>query len=513
MTTVSMPNVSINIIPADLTAPNTPQKVLFVGQMLSSGTAAAGELVTDIQNDNSWDTLFGKTSMIAGMIRAARRENGETRFDAIALADNGSAVKATSTVTFTGTATGAGTYTFNVISQKDYSVTVPVVIGDTPTAIAAKLKAALDLKVNMPAVAVAAVGVVTITAENGGTEANSFALSYSGVAEGVVVAITAFSSGATDPSITTVFAPVANIRYQTIISPAAYGATYLTDFLEPRFNVSNNILDGVAIITSIDTLASLKTLGNSQNSNSLVIFGDKTLSSATHKGAASVEAPYIRSSEFGAIRALRLTEDADISRYVVTTSALDSFGGPACASLPYFNTPMPSLVVTDSSLGFNATEQAELISAGVSSMGNNIANNAVIVGEVVTTYKTDSAGNVDGSFKFLNYVDTSVTAREYMFNNARKDWAQSRLTDGDLIPFRAIANRDSIYAKFVGYYTTLSEENYVLTQAGHEALNFYKANLNVTIDMALGKVTVIQKVPLVTQLRSIIGTFQLVFNL
>ena len=34
-------------------------------------------------------------------------------------------------------------------------------------------------------------------------------------------------------------------------------------------------------------------------------------------------------------------------------------------------------------------------------MGNNLARNSIITGEVVTTYKTDAASNPDLSFKFL----------------------------------------------------------------------------------------------------------------
>ncbi|NIS23463.1 hypothetical protein GWN75_05955, partial [candidate division KSB1 bacterium] len=65
-------------------------------------------------------------------------------------------------------------------------------------------------------------------------------------------------------------------------------------------------------------------------------------------------------------------------------------------------------------------------------MGNNIAGNAVILSDAYTTYKTDAAGNPDPTFEFLNYVDTDSGVREYFYNNARADLAQSRLTDGDL---------------------------------------------------------------------------------
>lgn len=515
MTTISRPKVSISIVPAQTTISNKPQRVLFVGQKLSGGTATAGQLIKNIQNDNSWDTLFGARSMLAGMIRAARRENGVTIFDAIALDDNGAAVKSTATVTFAGTPTATGTINISVVSEKDYTFSIAVLTTDTDTTLADKLVNAITANANIPVTAANVAGVVTITAENGGTEANSFTSKIDGSVAGVTVTTTAFTGGATDPATTTVFNVVGNIRYQTIVSPFAYGVTYLKDFLDPRFNITNNVLDGIGIVAATDNFANLQTLGNAHNSQSLTIIGDASVSNDLQKGSAFVEADYVKASMFGAIRALRLTEDADISRYVIGSGGgLDVFGGAALASLPYFNTPLPNMLVTDSSLGFEATQIDQLTDiSGITVFGNNVADNAVILGEVVTTYKTDNAGNPDVSFKYLNYVDTSSNAREFMFNNAKADFAQSRLTDGDLVPFRNINNAESISAKFVGYYTTLSGQDYVLTQAGEAALSFYKANLSVTVDLANGKATVVQSVPIVTQLRDIVSTFQLHFDI
>lgn len=514
MTTISRPKVSISLVPAQTIISNVPQKMLFIGQKLAGGTAVAGELIKNIENDNSWDTLFGAKSMLAGMVRAAKRENQVTQLDAISLDDDGAAVKATATVTFAGTPTEVGSYDIAVVSEKDYTFNIPVLTTDTPTSLAVKLVDVVNANTNIPVVAANVAGVVTLTAENGGTEANSFSLKQSGFVTGATVTLSAFTAGAADPATTNIFDVVGNNRYQTIVAPFAYGVTYLKDFLDPRFNAINIVLDGVAIVCTTDSMMNLETLGNAQNSQSLVIIADAETSSAKQVGSSFVEADYIKASMIGAIRALRLTEDADISQYVIGTGgALDVFGGAAIASLPYFNTALPNLIPTDTSLGFKENEIDQLTGVGLSIFGNNTADNAVIFGEMVTTYKTDNAGNPDVSFKYLNYVDTASNAREFMFNNAKSDFAQSRLTDGDLIPFRNINNEGSITAKFVGYYSILSGQEYVLTQAGSDALNFYKANLSVTVDLADGKVTVLQKVPIVTQLREIISTFQLQFDI
>ena len=132
------------------------------------------------------------------------------------------------------------------------------------------------------------------------------------------------------------------------------------------------------------------------------------------------------------------------------------------------------------------------------------------MGEVVTTYKNDSAGNPDTSFKFLNYVDTASAAREYFWNNLKKRFAQSRLTEGDLIRGRDIANALSIEAYLTELYADLSE--LTILQAGETALQFFNDNISVTLDLSLGKATVTMIVPIVTQLRTINVSMQLAFT-
>ena len=515
MTIVSQPDISLNIVPAVTTVANTEQKVLFIGQKTAAGTATAGTLVTDIQNDNSWDTLFGERSMLAQGLRAARKLNPSVRFDVIPLDDptTGNA-PAVATVVFSGTATEDGTLTFYVSSRKNHSYVVSVVSGDDATAIGAKLETQIDLDDKVPATAAHATGTVTLTAANEGVEGNSTPLAYTGSVAGVTVTLNAFASGSGTVDTSGVAALIADQRYQTILSPYAYGTTVLTDILDPRFNENNDVLDGVGITTSVDSLSNLKAAGDALNSQSLAIIGEKLEDTTNLKGAAIIEQPYVRSSMVAAIRSLRLTQDADISRFVIGAGGpLDTFGGPAIASLPYFNSSLPDLIVPDVGLGFTKIQVEQLHDSGISIAGANRARNGVIMGEFVTTYKTDAAGNPDVSFKYVNYVDTSSQAREYMWNNMKKDFAQSRLTKGDVFANRNIHNEQTIRARLVSYFQTLSSADYLLLQAGEQAKEFFKSNLQITIDLSLGKVTIALKAPIVTQLRTIVGTFQLSFDI
>ena len=61
-------------------------------------------------------------------------------------------------------------------------------------------------------------------------------------------------------------------------------------------------------------------------------------------------------------------------------------------------------------------------------------------------------------------------------------------------------------------YLDLAGPGFVLVQDGEDALVFFKENLNITLDLALGKVTITMQLPIVTQLRKIIMTIKVAFS-
>lgn len=508
-TQINQPNVSVSIAPATQLVSNQEQRILVIGQK-TTGSAADGSLTTNILNDNSWNNLFGADSMLSGLCRNVRKYNQESAMDALCLADNGAGVAATGQIAFTGTATAAGSYTFTIGSD-DFEVVVPVAVGDTAASLATALAAGITALTECPVDAAATLGDCDLTAVNDGTVGNSIPLRVNTQVAGITVAITGMSGGSADPSFTNIFDVVANNRYQTVIWPYADDIDTVKDWLDARFNVTGKVLDGVAFVGIDDSKGDLETEANTHNSQSVVIIGDEQISKTFLKGGAITEIPYAKAAQFGSIRALRNTDGASIGQFVIAREgALDRFGGMALASLPYFNTPLPQLPLIDPEDGFSDAEIEDLFDAGVTVLGNNIANSEVIAGEVVTTYKTDTAGNPDVSFKFLNYVDTSSAIREYFFNNLRARFAQSRLTEGAVIPGRAMANPAIIEAYITSLYQELADN--ALVQYGEDALNYFKENLLVTVDLSTGTVTVQMKTPIVTQLRVILATMQISFS-
>ena len=513
MTQVSQPDVTVNILAANTLVANTDQKVLFIGQQTAAATAVSGALETNIANDNSWDTLYGLDSMLAKMIRDARALNADVRFDAIGLDDAGAGVAATGTFTITGPATEDGSLDFIVGSKFNHAFTIPVTDTDTETSIAAALAAAITADTKCPCDAGAALGVVTLTAVNKGTVGNTIGMKVEGVVAGVGVTVVGMAGGATDPTLTTVFDIIGDARYQTTIWPYDQDLTTLITFLDARFNVTNDVQDGMGVVSISDTAGNLNTTLLALNSQSVAINVDEEMSTGLFAGPALLEIGYSKSAQFGAIRSLRLQADTDISQFVITRNgARDSFGGPALASKPYFNTPFPRFPQVDVGDGFSRQEVETLHDNGGFVIGNNTAGNTSIAGEVVTTYKTDSAGNPDISFKYMNYVDTISNVREYYFNNLKARFAQSRLTEGDLIRGRDMANKELIESFCTQLYTELSGEDFVLTQAGEDALVFFNSKIVVTLDLATGTVTINMQVPIVTQLRTILATVQIAFS-
>ena len=121
-------------------------------------------------------------------------------------------------------------------------------------------------------------GVVTVTATDLGTIGNAMGIEVSNLAAGTIsVTIAAGVTGATPPTVTDVMDLVGNTRYQGILWPNDLLASLdevTTDFLDDRFNASNEILDGVAFMGYANTLAATKTFVNGAtpiNTQSLVL--------------------------------------------------------------------------------------------------------------------------------------------------------------------------------------------------------------------------------------------------
>lgn len=509
---VNQPDVSITLANADREVSNVAQKVLLVGQMLAAGTASDGVLETNIASTgNPENALFGRSSMLAAMVRAFKLINPLVQVDALPL-DDAAGTPRVVFVTFVGTSTEAGTLTINAGSETLHSIDVAIPISTAAAAIPALCVTAINLDLDCPFTAADETGgVLSLTADNDGVVANDLGVETSGTIAGITgMAVTEDTAGATDPTLTGIL-DVATDRYQAVVWPYA-ALTVLTTYLDARFNPASVIMDGVGFIAERDSHSDHLTRLGLLNSESIVIFCDKEESETNYLGPSQNEPTYSKAAMFAAVRSLRLTDGASIARYLTSSASLDQFGGAALASLPYFNTPMPDMPVIASGRGWTNTEVEQLLAVGGSVMGVNPAGTSALIGEVKTTYTEDDGAQADPTFGFLNYVDTASGVREYFFNNLKARFAQSRLTEGAVSRGRDMANATIIRAYCEKLYQDLAGASYVLTQDGETAFKFYKTNLVITLTLVTGTVAIQMEVPIVTQLRTITATIRIAFS-
>lgn len=516
--TVRQPEVTAALRAAGVIAGLTIERLLFVGQQSSAATAVSGVLTENILNDSAEDTLYGADSPLATAIRRARRRNKETEFLAIGVDDAGGGTDATGAFTITGTATAAGTLTFILGSKKFNSFDVPVIIGDTPTTIGDKLDVLSAADAEILVTSSNAIGVVTITSKNAGTFGNTIGLKIEGSVTGIAVAVVGMSGGATDPTLTGILDVLGKKRFQGIVWQWQDETDEVKDYLDARFNVNNDILDGVAFVGRTNTLANHLTTLGTENSESLSINVDKLISDSDYVGPAVLEIPFTKVAEFAAIRALRRTNESVLGDLVIARSPLDSFGGPHQNSKPYFNTPFADLENPDIGDSFTDVEVEQLLDAGGWVIDSNRAFTEVIAGEIVTTYKTDNAGNPDPTFGFLNYVDTSTASREYIVNNTRSQYPQYRAAGGALTPGIDVANEASVAAFVAEKYQELGDLGLVNIGTGTvngEAVDYdkeFRENLTVTLNPVTGRFLVAMKLFIVVQLRAVVYDMAVAFE-
>jgi hypothetical protein len=341
-------------------------------------------------------------------------------------------------------------------------------------------------------------------------------LDYDGVEYGVGnvgIELTPDVSGAdANPDISGVPDLVEGKRYQTIVWPESYDESVLVKITNDRFNVPNDILDGAGIMSKTDTFANLQAFGTSlATKKCIAVQGNEFVDNDVYYGGATFETSYNQAAIIAATRALKLTTGTVLSNYITTQAALDQFGGPGRAALPYFNTALPDLPIIPAGYGFTDEEISDLNDSGIFIIGNNRNNTATLLGEVYTTYKTDVAGNPDATWGFLEYVDTGSVAREYIFNNWKKQYAQSRMVPGPGLPSGVSAvSPESFRAYTLALVTDLTKPNFSAVQG--ETTEFVNNNMTVDFDFENGIISTVLVLPIVTQARKIIAVIKIGFS-
>lgn len=184
-------------------AENLPRKIGLIGTYLPAMTAVVPEVPVQILSPNDAGYKFGFGSMLHRLAIAAAKKGGQIETWCIPQEEITAGVKASGSIVVSVTTAAAGTLAL-YFSGVDL-VSVPVVVGDTPTSIGDKIVAAMAAVPELGAVGVNTAGSVAVTSAGKGTYGNGTTIEANLGGEtlpgGVSLVITQMTSGATDPDV------------------------------------------------------------------------------------------------------------------------------------------------------------------------------------------------------------------------------------------------------------------------------------------------------------------------
>ena len=436
-TTNRNPIINTYIQNARVPATVPAHQVLIIGQS-NDADVTTGALVTEIGSDEAViKAKFGAKEHITQAILAFREMNKTSRVDAIALNDAGGGVVATGTLTLTGTAaTENGTLYVSVGSENAHRLEIAVTSGDTPTVIGETIDTAVLADDTIPVTSNNVTGVVTFTAVNKGTEGNNIGIKVEGSVAGITTAIVAMASGATDPTLTTLYDVIEDTRYNTIIVPSYASAVTITE-LDNRFNPSNQVIDGIGIYCEQKSYADIGTALDLLNTRNIIYIANKLVSTTGKKGGAVLEQPHVIASRIGAIRALRQTTGANITKYMVNGL---STGGININGYPYANTPIAEFPLIETGNGFTKDEIATIVSKRGTTLVNDATGTKVILNEMFVTSSSVTKARITAE-------ETIRAIRKTRFFRMKARYPQHKLgTSGQEKGGQAIVTKESFIA-------------------------------------------------------------------
>jgi len=356
--------------------PAAPQKILLTGMRLAGGSVAQLVPVRIISADQA-AVAFGRGSMLHGMCAASLFANPTTETWAIAQDANAAGTAAVWTITLTGPASAAGTLAYLIAGQK---VQAGVASGDSATAMAAALTAAINAAPDLPLTATSAAGVVTLTARHKGTYGNDFdirANHYEGEAlpAGVTSTVAVSVAGTTNPDLTAVWAAIGDEQYR-YIALGCNDATNLTAAdteLNARWSPAKQ-REGRAFAVLSGNFSTCAAFGATRNGIHTTVIGAYKVPTPTWKMAAA----------FAAIAAFHLAID------------------PA---RPLTDLVVPGVIAPQIPHRFTRTEREQLLATGISTFRVN-SSGEVAIERLISSYLVNSFNFPDPSYRDITTTAT-----------------------------------------------------------------------------------------------------------
>lgn len=382
---------------------NMPHKIAIIGQKLASGTQAAGTVVR-VTSYAQAKTLFGAGSMLAFMAETLFKNNTFTEAWFFPLDEAGAGTKATAKISFVNSSAQAGTLYLYIGGRR---ITVGVTDNMTATQLATATVAAITAKAGDLPVTAAVNGTnafeVDLTCKWKGTTGNKIDVSlnyYDGETTpiGVTPTITAFSGGATDPDVQDALDLLGEVHYTELVNPYTDGSslTAVVAALSAR-NAATVQLDGYAFHGASDTLGNLSTLGDSKNSQFLIIIGAYNSPTPPWEWAAALAG----------------------------VCAFEAANDPA---KPVQTVELKGILPPRKADRFLMNERNILLYDGISTFTVD-ANGATRIERVITTYKTNPAGADDPSYLDWETMATLSYLRYDFRNTFLRKFPRFKLAD------------------------------------------------------------------------------------
>jgi phage tail sheath gpL-like len=363
------------------------QRSLLIGQMLSGGTAAAGQGVISAGVGEA-QASYGAGSQLAIAVERYRALDPFGELWCLPLADAEGAAAATMSIALAGTATAASVLPLMI---DGHEVPVSVNSGDTATVIGGNAATAINGwtspgKNPLSWTAANSTGTVTLTARNKGSLANSGSinLSWYGPANGegqfgttnvpgVTATLTQPSGGTTDPTIATALANLPDQPFDFIGCPYADSTSlnaiqaFLSD-ASGRWNWSVQLFGGAFTARggTLSTRTTWSTARNDQHAGAVGLYG-------------SPSPDWHFAVDWCAVSAVSIRSDPSIPVGGLTAGAALNVIAPQLANRDTF------------------AERQTLLFDGMSTCKVDDAG-TVRIDRAITTYQENAAGSPDNSY-------------------------------------------------------------------------------------------------------------------
>ena len=420
-------------------ASGTAAPALLIGQMLGTGTAAAGTPVV-VSGSNDANALFGRGSMLARMVNLYRQSDPLGELWCIPVADNSAGVAATGTITVSGAATAAGTINLYIAGQL---VQVAVGSADSANTIATHIGAVINAALDLPVTATVSSAVVTVACRWKGLTGNDIGLqdSYRGSAggealpTGVSLAYVVMSGGTTNPSLAPAVTGMGANPYDFIIHPYTDSGSLST--------ISAAMNDAAGRWSWLEQIYGHVYTALRGSLSNLVTFG--ALVNDQHLTVAAIDADC----------------QAPCWEYAASYGAANAVFIKADPARPTQTGQLNGIMVPRAGKQFIQSDRNTLLAWGVAT--SSVVAGVVQVERAITTYQLDQYGQPDTSYMDSETMHTAA----YVLRDLRRlivsKYGRHKLADDGTLygPGQAIVTPAVIRGELIGEYNVLERNGFV----------------------------------------------------